>query len=55
VPLIVLTKDATPMRVDTQYDHYSLLATIEDLYGLPRLGAAKTARPLNQLLPIGTR
>jgi phosphatidylinositol-3-phosphatase len=27
-------------------DHYGLLATIEDLLGLPRLGAAKTARPI---------
>jgi hypothetical protein len=54
VPLIVLNKDATPMRVDTQYDHYSLLATIEDVYGLARLGAAKTARPLTQLLPVAT-
>jgi phosphatidylinositol-3-phosphatase len=54
VPLIVLTKDATAMRVETQYDHYSLLATIEDLYGLPRLGAAATARPLTQLLPLGS-
>ena len=52
VPLIVLTKDATAMRVETQYDHYSLLATIEDLFGLPRLGATKTARPLTALLPV---
>jgi hypothetical protein len=51
VPLIVLTKDATPMRVATQYDHYSLLATIEDLFGVARLGAAKTARPLMQMMP----
>jgi hypothetical protein len=54
VPLIVLTRDAKAMRVETQYDHYSLLATIEDLYGLPRLGAAKSARPLTQLLPVGS-
>jgi hypothetical protein len=50
VPLIVLTTDAASSRVETQYDHYSLLATIEDLFGLPRLGAAKTARPLTQLI-----
>jgi hypothetical protein len=55
VPLIVLTKDRAPMRVETPFDHFSLLATIEDLYGLPRLGAAKTARPLMQLLPAGSR
>jgi hypothetical protein len=50
VPLIVLTKDATATRVETEYDHYSLLATIEDLFGLPRLGAAATARPLTPLI-----
>jgi hypothetical protein len=54
VPLIVLTKDTTATRVESQYDHYSLLATIEDLYRLPRLGAATTARPLTPLLPVGS-
>jgi hypothetical protein len=49
VPLIVLTKDASARRIETQYDHYSLLATIEDTFGLPRLGAAATARPLAQI------
>jgi hypothetical protein len=46
VPLIVLTKNATELRVEGRYDHYSLLATIEDLFGLPRLGAAATAHSL---------
>lgn len=55
VPLIVLTKDATATRIETQYDHYSLLATIEDVFGLPRLGAAATARPLTQLISAGGR
>jgi phosphatidylinositol-3-phosphatase len=32
------------------YDHYSLLATIEDLLGLPRLGAAAQAEPMTDLL-----
>jgi phosphatidylinositol-3-phosphatase len=30
----------------TAFDHYSLLAGIEDRFGLVRLGAARTARPL---------
>lgn len=51
VPLIVLTRDATARRVATRFDHYSLLATIEDIFGLPRLGAATTAQPLDELLP----
>jgi phosphatidylinositol-3-phosphatase len=49
VPLIVLTKDATATRIETQYDHYSLLATIEDMFGLPRLGAAGTALPISPI------
>jgi hypothetical protein len=32
------------------YDHYSLLATIEDRLGLPRLGQAKQATPMSDLL-----
>ena len=32
------------------YDHYSLLATIEDQFGLPRLGNAAQATPMNDLL-----
>ena len=46
VPLIVLTTGGTSKRDETRYDHYSLLATIEDLLGLPRLGGAVTAVPL---------
>ncbi|MDE3085248.1 MAG: hypothetical protein KGJ77_00650 [Acidobacteriota bacterium] len=37
------------------YDHYSLLATVEDVFGLPRLGAAAGAgvAPLTAFLPPG--
>jgi len=49
VPLIVLTQDAVATRIETEYDHYSLLATIEDTFGLGRLGAAATARPLARI------
>ncbi len=41
VPLIAATSGGRGLRSDTPYDHYSLLATIEDLFGLPRLGAAR--------------
>jgi len=51
VPLIVASPDIESRRVDGSYDHYSLLAAIEDRFGLPRLGAAKDARPLTDLLP----
>jgi phosphatidylinositol-3-phosphatase len=55
VPLIVLTKDASATRIETQYDHYSLLATIEDIFSVPRLGAAATARPLAPLIASPSR
>jgi acid phosphatase len=32
--------------LDQPYDHYSLLATVEDRFGLPRLGEAAGARPI---------
>jgi phosphoesterase family protein len=55
VPLIVLTQDGASRRIESRYDHYSLLATIGDLFGLPRLGAAATAQPLTPLLGAGSR
>jgi phosphatidylinositol-3-phosphatase len=33
------------------YNHYSLLATIEDRFGLPRLGEAAKVGAMNDLLP----
>jgi hypothetical protein len=55
VALIIAAPDLASRRIDAAYDHYSLLATIEDLYGLPRLGAAKDARALTDLLARRTR
>lgn len=55
VPLIVAAPQLASRRVDASYDHYSLLAAIEDAFGLPRLGAARDARPLTDLLPVRTR
>jgi hypothetical protein len=37
--------------VATKYDHYSLLATIEDGLALSRLGAAAQATPLTDFFP----
>jgi acid phosphatase len=36
----------TPGSSGTAYSHYSVLAAIEDAYGLPLLGGAATANPL---------
>lgn len=33
------------------YDHYSLLRTTEDAFGLPYLGAAATRSPMSDLIP----
>ena len=38
------------LRSAVEYNHYSLLASIEDLLGLPRLGAAAGAQAMTDLL-----
>lgn len=45
------------VRSMTPYDHYSLLRTIEDLWGLPRLGnaAAASTQPMTDLLRVRLR
>jgi hypothetical protein len=55
VPLIVASPDLITRTTDVAYDHYSLLAGIEDLLGVPRLGAAVDARPLTELLSPRSR
>lgn len=50
VPLIVATSRGISGQFATAYDHYSLLATIEDVFGLPRLGAAKDAKAIVEVL-----
>ncbi len=51
----VLTLAVTPGMVHAQsndlYDHYSLLARIEDILGVGRLGASAQAQPLPDMLP----
>jgi len=48
VPAFALGTSVQPHSVVTRrVDHYGLLRTIEDMFGLPRLGAAKTARPIS--------
>ncbi len=36
------------------YNHYSLLATIEDRFGVPRLGQAQNATPMTDLMISGS-
>jgi hypothetical protein len=41
---VVLSPFVTPGSInDTPYNHYSLLRTVEDLFGLPPLGYAQDA------------
>jgi hypothetical protein len=42
------------VRSMAPYDHYSLLRTIEDLWGLPRLGGAglSSTQPMSDLLRV---
>ena len=37
----------------TAFDHYSMLATTEDLLGLPRLGAAAQATSMSGAFGLG--
>jgi phospholipase C len=46
---LVIRPSSTARRSDRAYDHYSLLATIEDQFHLPRLGRAAQATPMNDL------
>jgi phosphatidylinositol-3-phosphatase len=47
---LVIHSDPLIHRSDRAYDHYSLLATVEDLLGLPRLEQTKQASPMTDLL-----
>jgi hypothetical protein len=51
VLMVVVTADAVHRVSNVDYDHYSLLATIEDLMGVGRLGKAAGARAMGDLLP----
>jgi hypothetical protein len=47
---LVLTPSARHVVSDQLYTHYSLLATIEDLLGVGRLGKAAQAAPMSDLV-----
>jgi hypothetical protein len=46
VPTIVVSPYTSAVKVSTSYNHYSLLRTAEDLLGLPALGNAASASPM---------
>jgi hypothetical protein len=49
---LVIHPDPLTHRSDQRYDHYSLLATVQDLLGLPRLGETTKASPMTDLLAV---
>ena len=50
VLMLVIAPGTSHMTSATAYTHYSLLATIEDLMGVGRLGAAAQATPMTDLI-----
>jgi phosphatidylinositol-3-phosphatase len=50
---LVIRPGAPHQTSNRYYDHYSLLATIEDRLGVPRLGAAARSRPMTDLMISG--
>jgi phospholipase C len=50
---LVIRPGAQHSTSNRYYDHYSLLATIEDRFGVARLGAARQATPLTDLIISG--
>ena len=49
VPLIAVGTNLKEHQTDTHYDHYSLLATIQDRLGVKRLGEAANAQAIEDL------
>jgi hypothetical protein len=47
---LVITPNLGHRASNKQYNHYSLLATIEDLMGVGRLGRAAQAQPMSDLV-----
>jgi phosphatidylinositol-3-phosphatase len=47
---LVIRPNSTPRQSSKPYDHYSVLATVEDQLGLARLGKAAKATPMNDLI-----
>jgi hypothetical protein len=49
IPTIIVGANVRPGRYAHRLDHYTLLRTIEDVYGLPALGRAKAVSPLSKI------
>jgi hypothetical protein len=49
IATVVVTRCGASVQDATRYDHFSLLATIQDGFGLPRLRKTANARPMDTL------
>ncbi len=49
---LIVRPDPATHQSPKPYDHYSLLATIEDLIGIARLGQAAQATPMTDLIAM---
>jgi len=49
VATLIIAPDLVRHSTARRYDHYSLLATVEDRLGVPRLGQAAAATPIDDL------
>ena len=49
IPTIIVGANVRPGVYAERLDHYSMLRTIEDAYGLPALGRAKGASPVSKI------
>lgn len=49
IPTIIVGDGVNPVVSSTPYTHYSLLRTLEDMYGLPRLGEAAGASAITDV------
>src|ERR1051326_4238099 len=46
IPTIIVGRPVKPGKSDTEYTHYDLLRTLEDIYGLTAIGGSSGAQPI---------
>ena len=49
IPVILVGPMIKPGKYTQKVNHYNVLRTIEDLYGLPRLGESRSAAPISDV------
>ena len=54
IPSFIVGADVKPGVYDQKVDHYSLLRTLEDMYGLPHAGSSAQAAPISGMWTTGS-